>query len=108
MWNASLELRFPIWGSFGGVVFVDSSDVWSGAEVRPDGTIGPHVFSPHLSPGLGLRYATPIGPARLDLGVRIPCAQHIGTCREYSTSLGGPPAPLGLPIYLAIAIGEAF
>ena len=108
MWNASLELRFPIIGSFGGAVFTDSSDVWNGDEVGPDGTIGPHVFSPHLSPGFGLRYATPIGPARLDLGVRVPCAQHLGTCTEYSTNLGGQPKPLGLPIYLAIAIGEAF
>jgi outer membrane protein insertion porin family/translocation and assembly module TamA len=108
MWNASLELRFPIWGSFGGTVFVDSSDVWNGDELYADGTIGPHVFSPHLSPGIGLRYATPIGPARLDLGVRVPCAQHLGRCREYSTLLGGQPKPFGLPVYLAIAIGEAF
>ncbi|MFO0587742.1 MAG: BamA/TamA family outer membrane protein [Polyangiaceae bacterium] len=108
MWNASLELRFPIYDSFGASVFADASDVWNGDELKPDGTIGPHVFAPHLSPGFGLRYATPIGPARLDLGFRVPCAQRIDRCREYSVALGGQPRPLGIPVYVAIAIGEAF
>lgn len=108
MWNLSLELRFPIWGAFGASVFADASDVWNGDERREDGTIGPHGFSPHFSPGLGLRYATPIGPARVDLGIRVPCAQHADTCHEYPVALGGQPRPLGLPVYIAIAIGEPF
>lgn len=98
MWNASLGLRFPIYESFGAEVFVDTSDVWNGA----------FAFRPHLSPGFGLRYLTPIGPARVDLAVRVPCAQTPGTCKEPSEIEGGPPAPLGWPIYVAIAIGEAF
>lgn len=108
MWNLSLELRFPIWGDFGASVFADASDVWNGDELSSDGAIHPHVFSPHFSPGFGLRYATPIGPARLDLGVRVPCAQVIGRCDEDSPDLGGQPRPLGLPVYVAIAIGEPF
>ena len=49
-----------------------------------------------------------IGPARLDVGVRVPCAQVLGTCEELSEAEGGPPRLLGLPVYIAIAIGEAF
>lgn len=98
LWDASIELRFPIYKSFGGAVFADASDVWNEEA----------AFRPHLSPGFGLRYATPIGPARLDAGFRVPCLQVVGTCDELPEDQGGPPRLLGLPVYIAIAIGEAF
>jgi hypothetical protein len=49
------------------------------------------AFRPHLSAGLGLRYATPIGPLRVDVGVRIPCAQEIGV--DLRRAPGGPRRP---------------
>ncbi len=98
LWEAQLELRFPIYESFGGSVFVDSGDAWYGAL----------AFRPHLSAGLGLRYATPIGPLRVDVGVRIPCAQEIGTCDERPVARGGPPRLLGLPVNVSIAVGNPF
>ncbi len=99
LWNASLELRFPIVGSLGGGVFVDASDVWNDAPVGP-----------HLSPGLGLRYATPIGPLRVDVAYRVPGVQSLGVdpCETAVDGDGCPPVVLGLPIYAAIAIGHAF
>lgn len=98
LWEAQLELRFPIYKSFGGSVFVDSGDAWYGAL----------AFRPHLSAGLGLRYATPIGPLRVDMGVRIPCAQEVGTCEERPLAEGGPPTLLGLPVNVSIAVGNPF
>jgi outer membrane protein assembly factor BamA len=92
LWDASLELRFPIAGSFGGAVFADASDVWNEEA----------GFRPHFSPGLGLRYETPVGPVRLDIGVRVPCAQVLGTCVD------DYPGPFGLPVYPLLAIGQAF
>ena len=99
LWAASLELRFPITGPLGGAVFVDASDVWNDAPVGP-----------HLSPGFGLRYATPIGPLRVDLAYRVPGLQNINgdPCDNPTDGDGCPPVVLGLPVYAAIAIGQAF
>ncbi|NUO51924.1 MAG: BamA/TamA family outer membrane protein [Polyangiaceae bacterium] len=71
LWEASIELRFPVIGDLGGTVFVDASDVTKDlGELRID--------HPHISTGLGVRYDTPVGPLRLDLGFRIPYLQVIG------------------------------
>lgn len=116
LWEASLELRFPIAGKFGSAVFLDASDV------------GRNVWSlarPHLSTGLGVRYETPVGPFRADVGYRIPCMQVVGRCDPVfdalaSTRSGFRPGDylsprageagrvLGLPIAISVAIGEAF
>lgn len=80
MWEASAELRFPISERYkiGGVLFLDGSDVrQSFAELGAP-------FAPHLSTGIGLRYQTPVGPIRADIGVRIPGLQVIGSmCQAY-------------------------
>lgn len=112
LWEASLELRAPLVGPLGTVFFLDGSNI-SRSVANFDFT------SPHLSAGFGLRYETPVGPARLDLGVRLPCAQRLGSCAPVydpsnmqSTSLsptqGQAGTILGLPIAISIAIGEAF
>lgn len=112
LWEGSVELRAPIVGPLGTVFFVDGSNI-SPAVAQFD------FSAPHLSAGFGLRYDTPVGPARLDLGVRIPCAQKLGNCSPvYDPSNTGKPALsstegeagtiFGLPIAISIAIGEAF
>lgn len=106
MWEASMELRFPIVYPLGATVFADASDVSSESfKLR--------FTRPHLSAGLGLRYATPVGPARLDFGFRLPCAQVWGVCdvadivknypEEGSQGILG-----GFPLAVSLAIGEAF
>lgn len=52
------EVRFPIWGSIGGAVFYDGGSV----------TIqGVNLTDPYRdSAGVGLRYATPVGPLNLE------------------------------------------
>jgi outer membrane protein assembly complex protein YaeT len=60
----SAEARFPIWRGLAGVVFMDGGNVWPGEwdfqlnDLRYD--VGP-----------GLRYNTPVGPIRLDVGYQL-------------------------------------
>jgi outer membrane translocation and assembly module TamA len=58
----SAELRFPLWGPLGGVLFANAGQVRS----RPHDLKLDAFFT---SVGAGLRFATPIGPLRLDVGV---------------------------------------
>jgi outer membrane protein insertion porin family/translocation and assembly module TamA len=60
----STEARFPIWSRLSGVIFVDGGNVWARAwdfnlnDMRWDA-------------GPGLRYNTPLGPIRLDVGYQL-------------------------------------
>ncbi len=101
LWEASVELRYPIYGDLGGVLFLDASDVSARKfQIR--------LEVPHLSSGFGIRYATPVGPLRFDIGFRIPGAQRLGG--EPDPLLDGPPPKtfLGLPAAIALGLGEAY
>lgn len=60
----STEMRFPVWGNLGVVMFLDGGNAWSKPwefnlnDLRYD--VGP-----------GLRYNTPIGPLRADFGYQL-------------------------------------
>ncbi len=96
LWEASIEVRFPLFGPLRSAVFLDASDV-----NREIATI--RFGAPHLSPGLGLRYATPVGPIRLDVGYRLPIGPT-GKGTDYYIA----PQILGLPIALSFGLGEAY
>jgi len=101
LWELSLETRFPISGNFEGALFVDSSDV-----TREVTSIRLNV--PHISPGFGLRYMTPVGPFRIDVGFRPPYLQQLGQ-RDLDPSEGlTTDGFFGLPMTVDFAIGEAF
>jgi translocation and assembly module TamA len=64
--DGSLEARFPLAGSLGGVVFVDggnvelrTADIWKLDRLQ-------------WAAGFGLRYRTLFGPVRIDLAARLP------------------------------------
>ncbi|MEZ4225437.1 MAG: POTRA domain-containing protein [Polyangiaceae bacterium] len=100
LWEASMEVRFPITGPLEAATFVDASDVTRNvADLR--------FTVPHLSAGPGLRYMTPVGPFRLDVGYRIPGLQQIGET-DLQVDEGDPGTVFGLPIAIHIALGEAF
>ena len=99
LWEASAETRFAITDPFSAAIFCDAGDVSAQrTDIRLDYL--------HLSCGAGARYATPVGPIRLDIGVRIPGLQVPSDANRF---IERPPDELlGLPIAIAFAIGEAF
>jgi outer membrane protein assembly complex protein YaeT len=60
----SVELRFPISGDLGGVVFVDAGNVYSSSPGYDLGDL-------RVGVGPGIRYNTPVGPFRLDFGIAL-------------------------------------
>ena len=54
-----------------------------------------------------LRYDTPVGPLRVDVGYRIPGAQVMGEPIDPRIE-GDPGTVFGVPIAVALGIGEAF
>lgn len=108
LWEASLELRIPLGESFGTVIFADAGDVTRELSLFRSG-----AQRPHLSAGVGLRYTTPVGPLRFDVGYRVPCMQVFGKCTPgeegWPEDERTPNALFGvLPIAVNLAIGEAF
>lgn len=99
LFELSAEFRFPIAGALSSAVFCDSSDV-SPRRV----TIRPSYL--HLSCGSGLRYDTPVGPVRLDVGYRVPGMQILG--QPDSAIEGDPGTVFGAPIAVSLGIGESF
>ncbi len=64
MMEVSTEARFGIRGKLGAVLFVDGGNTWAGPwEVQ--------MKTLRWAVGPGIRYDTPIGPMRLDLGVQL-------------------------------------
>lgn len=62
VFEAGVELRFPIFGDLGGVVFVDSGAVTEDPVPTFDEGL-------QVAAGGGFRYYSPVGPIRLDVGV---------------------------------------
>jgi outer membrane protein insertion porin family/translocation and assembly module TamA len=62
--EGSVEFRFPIWRKISGALFVDGAFVGQGP--LQDVTSGTGA----LTPGFGARYRSPVGPIRIDLGIR--------------------------------------
>lgn len=60
----NLEYRFPLVASLGGTAFVDAGNVWRDWQDFEPGEM-------RLGAGVGLRYLSPIGPLRLDVGWKL-------------------------------------
>ena len=99
MWEASVELRYAFSPTIEGATFCDTADV---SPQRLD----LRFARPHLSCGVGLRYDTPVGPFRLDVAYRLPGLQSLEPTQPGDD--GDPGTIFGLPIAVAIGIGEAF
>ena len=64
MLEGSSEIRMPLQGKLGAVGFFDYGNVWTDAWHFDVGDL-------RYAVGPGLRYLTPIGPARIDLGYQV-------------------------------------
>jgi hypothetical protein len=62
--EANIEYRFPVTGPLQGAVFLDGALVGEGVRdlLRGGGRA--------LTPGFGARWQSPVGPIRVDLGIR--------------------------------------
>ena len=110
LWELQNEVRFDISGPLSGSVFCDMGDV----SPNENDFRFSHL---HTSVGLGVAYDTPVGPIRLDIGYRVQPLQVLGFPSETAaatTSSGGDPVNgtqptiLGVPLALAIGIGQAY
>ena len=74
------ELRIPVWRDIGAVTFVDAGNVF--ARVPDFG-----ASDLRAAAGFGLRYRSPIGPLRMDLGFKLGDRQSPGGELERRTAL---------------------
>ncbi len=74
--EASAEFRFPIWQQLFGAVFVD------GGYVSQKTTNGLPSSARAVTPGFGVRYRSPVGPIRVDLGVNPGRAEELPVVTE--------------------------
>lgn len=72
MVNMNFELRFPIYGSFSGVIFSD----WGALAQNHPAELVAGVIGAN---GFGFRYNTAVGPLRFDIGWK--WKEQIGECR---------------------------
>ncbi len=91
MFETSGELRIPAFGPLSAVLFVDAGNVWYESFDFDLGDL-------RVAVGPGLRYRTPIGPVRVDLGYQL--------TRIEDLLIGGEPEPRRWRIHFSI--GQAF
>ena len=95
----NVELRFPLpylaKYNFGGTLFIDGGNVWSSVEEIEPRYFNPFISSDEISPlyyrysmGCGIRYNTPVGPIRLDMGLPLSKTEDIGYDYLFHISLG--------------------
>jgi translocation and assembly module TamA len=110
--DGSVELRLRLAGSLGGVLFVDAGNV-----SLPSAT--PSAWQTALDPtllqwaaGLGLRYRTPFGPLRLDVGARLPTDWSAGVLFDHRfppvPTLEGERVHREVLMTVHLTLGEAF
>lgn len=86
--EGNVETRFRVIGErFEGAVFLDFGQVWSDASAMSFSDV-------ELSPGVGIRYFSPIGPLRMDVGYRLSGVENLrfvtSQIRPYVSELDEP------------------
>jgi outer membrane protein insertion porin family/translocation and assembly module TamA len=74
--EGSIEYRFPfLMKNLQGAVFVDAGYVGAGSSAAANGKAA-------VTPGFGVRYLSPVGPIRVDLGIRPSITDHLTVITE--------------------------
>jgi outer membrane translocation and assembly module TamA len=79
--NSEARFPIPVKSGLGGVIFYDGGNVYTNANFRQFGDAYTHTV------GFGLRYETPVGPVRLDIGRRITTVPGVDAT-QYFVTLG--------------------
>jgi outer membrane protein insertion porin family len=82
--EANVEYRFPLWRELRGAVFVDAGFVGGRQAAR----VGEGAWA--ITPGIGARYATAVGPIRVDLGFRPRTVEELPVVTEVVGEDGEP------------------
>ena len=80
--EGSVELRFPVWRQIGGAAFVDAGLV--GASRLRDLATGNGA----VTPGVGMRYKSPVGPIRVDVAYNPSIAEDLPVYTERINAQG--------------------
>lgn len=111
--EANVELRFALARDFEAVTFADVGQLWSPEQ-------GVDLRDLELTPGFGLRYFSPVGPIRLDLGYSFRGREPLPVLTERVDPSGSPTGELAVlgprvdfsesesRFQLHISIGQAF
>ncbi|MFN2397094.1 MAG: BamA/TamA family outer membrane protein, partial [Gemmatimonadaceae bacterium] len=81
--ESSVELRFPLWKMLRGAVFVDA------AVLGHESPGGIPNRTGAVTPGFGVRFGTPLGPIRVDLGVRPRIVEDLPVVTQVADTAGG-------------------
>ena len=80
--EGSVEARVPIYGQLLGAVFVDAGALGNRSlRDLASGTLA-------VTPGFGVRYRSPVGPIRVDLGIRPKLVETLPVITQYTDSAG--------------------
>ncbi len=89
LFEANLEIRFALASKFQGVTFTDFGQVWGRAQKVT-------LHSIQATPGVGVRYMSPIGPVRVDLAYRFRGGEDLSVVttgiRPYDPAQGDKPS----------------
>ena len=80
--EGSVELRFPIWRNLYGATFIDGAFLGQGS--LEEATQGAGA----LTPGVGIRYRSAVGPIRVDLGLNPTMAEDLPVITQVEGSDG--------------------
>jgi translocation and assembly module TamA len=105
--DANVELRFDLTDNAGGAIFLDAGNVSDSSSVPStwQTTLDPTLFQ--FAAGVGIRYRTPFGPLRLDVGVRLPTDDGDFPAVPFTTWPDGKPHSEPI-VAVHLSIGEAF
>jgi outer membrane protein insertion porin family len=81
IFNSEARFPLPFKQGLGGVLFYDGGNVYSNINLRQFADDFTHSI------GIGLRYKTPVGPVRFDVGYRITSVPGV-SAKQYFVSLG--------------------
>jgi outer membrane protein insertion porin family/translocation and assembly module TamA len=80
--EGSVEVRVPVWRALVGAVFVDAALLGSESSAPLRNATGA------ITPGFGVRYESPVGPIRVDLGFRPTLRQPLRVITQETDSSG--------------------